>query len=209
MANKVKFNLDAEAYKNPDILVNKYSRKELRAEYSRLRSIARKRLERFGASKWAERSNVYKRYKNQFTALPDIKRTRTVARKLIAVAKYLNLKTSTIVGFREDRKEKIAALQKHDYYWINEKNFDAFTDFMDYNRELRVGGEYDSERVLALVRETSNKNLDPDQLLGEFQFWMDNLNKLEAIPDPPEKGGTSWQSMDASAYFREKLGGGS
>ena len=207
MANKVKFNFEAEAYKNPDILVNTYSGKELRAEYSRLRSIARKRLERFGASKWAEKSKVYKQYKNQFTALPDIKRSRTVARKLVAVSKFLNLKTSSIVGFREDRKAKIAALQKSGYYWISEKNFDAFTDFMDHNRELRVGGEYDSERVLDLVREASKKSLDPDQVLGEFEFWMDNINKLEEIPDPPEKRGTSWQSMDASAYFREKLGG--
>lgn len=207
MANKIKLNLEASAYKSPDVLINKYSSKELRAEYSRLRSIARKRLERFGASKWAKSSNLYKQYKNLFTALPDIKRERTVARKLVEVAKFLSLETSSVSGFRSARKARITALQERGYDWITEKNFDLFTDFMDYNRALRQGGGFDSERVLELVREVGEKHLDPDQVKDEFEFWIENVGKLSKIPAPPERKGKGWQKFDASAYFREKLGG--
>ena len=204
MPKEVKLSFPERSYTSPDILMAEHSAKELRAEYSRLRSIARKRLERLGSSKY-KAGETYKHYKGRFTALPDIKTTRTVARKLVEVQKFLGLRTGTVSGTRQVRRERIQALKDRGYSFINEKNFDLFTDFMEYNKALRQGGAYDSERVLQLVREVSRKNLDPEQIKDEFEFWVNNVETLKTVPEPPSRKGTRWQKFDASEYFRREI----
>ena len=201
--SEIKFRFDN--YKAPEVLLAEHSSKELRAEYSRLRSIARKRLERFKASPYTGRSTLYLEYKNVFTALPDIKRERTVARKLVQVAKFLSMETSSVSGYRAARKRRIAALRERGYTWISEKNFDLFTDFMEFNRAIRKGGGYDSERILELVREVDSKKLNPNDILDEFEFWVSNIDTLKTIPEPPKNKKKGWQKFDASDYFRSAI----
>lgn len=197
---QVKLRFDIGDYKAPEILLGKHSAKELRVEYSRLRSIARKRLERMGASDF-KKTQTYKRYKSRFTALPNIKTARTIARKLVEVKKFLGLRESSVSGQKELRKERIRELQESGYEWINDDNFDLFTDFMDYNRELRKGGEYDSDRVTSLVKNVYQKGLDPDEVQEEFDYWMSNVEALKDVPAPPK--GTA--KKKASEFIKEQL----
>ena len=200
MAIKLKY--ASEVYSNVETVVNSLSAKEIRTEYSRLRSIARKRLERFAGSKYAKVSKTYKKNKNRFPAVPDIKTKRTMARKLAEVKKFLSLKTSSLSGYKQVRAERIAALQKADYTWINEDNFDMFDDFMEHNRAIKDGGQYDSERVLDLVREASRTGLDSKTVKKDFDYWMTNLKGLEKAPAvPSEWTGTKKASEELRKFL--------
>ena len=69
--------------------------REARAEYSRLRKIAQKRLARLGASEFST-STTFQNWQRGFSALERGAPERTVRKALYDVARFLNLRTSSV-----------------------------------------------------------------------------------------------------------------
>ena len=192
----IKFNLPSYDY---DVL--KTQRKNvqaLRNEYSRLRSIARKRLERLSTSSFSG-SQTYLRYRNTFKSLDQIKKGNVaqLSKKLSEVYDFLNLKTSTVSGQRQVAKQRIAQLQQQGYSFIKTptdlKNFGAF---MDYNRSLKKGGLYDSEKVIEMLDAIDKKGIDQKQVAKDFDFWMANYERLDEVPSSNKKwSANKWKSL--------------
>lgn len=190
------FAFDPEDY-TVDTLMNIASEKQLRAEYSRLRSIARKRLERLGASKYAT-GQTYLTYKNKFTALPQIKSVSQVAKKLADVYRFLNLDTSSIRPTATSRGAQavedltVKRFQEKGFKWVSKKNLNKVTDYLEFNRSLQKGGRYDSERVLEMLETMEDRNVNISQVKKDFDFWMQNYETIDEVPEKPGKTTASW-----------------
>lgn len=163
----------------------------LRKEYSRLRSIARKRLERMSTSAYKS-SQTYLRYRNMFPSLPSMdaltKRGSVtkakLEKKLSELRKFLDLETSTVSGARRVSKSRIAQLQRKGYTFIKtEKDLRKFGEFMDYNRALKKGGLYDSERVIEMMDKVDQRGINVDQVKKDFDWWMENYELLDDVPE--------------------------
>ena len=104
--------------------------------------------------------------------------------KLSELRKFLDLETSTVSGARRVSKSRIAQLQSKGYTFIKtEKDLRKFGEFMDYNRALKKGGLYDSERVIEMMDKVDQRGINVDQVKKDFDWWMENYELLDDVPD--------------------------
>lgn len=168
---------------------------EARAEYSRLRKIAAKRLARLKASGYTE-SSVYQRYASSFSPLPRGLSETRVRKHLSEVAHFLSLKGSTISGEKEKIRSTIEALHEAGYDFVNEENIGAFGRFMDRMSMYFRGKRKDySDQVIAIFEQyLDDAMIDPEALADAFADWMDSekdpadfrYNEKTAEPIPGE-----------------------
>lgn len=162
---------------------SKFSLKEARAEYSRLRKIAEKRLKRIGQSEY-KTGDVYRKYKDAFQPLPKNASAERVRKMLSEVARFTERKQASISGFRESQKKQIETLQERGYDWINKDNISTFNDYMARIMKFTAAKAYDSEQIVDLVHDAMDADLDPDDVAEDFE---DYLNGVKEIPDMPEE----------------------
>lgn len=155
--------------------------KNLREEYSRLRSIAVKRLQRLGNSEWND-TELYLRSKNKFKKLKDIKSNRELRFLLSDLHNFLESPRSSVTGLDKIRRQSLATLHEHDYKFVTKENFKDFGRFMEWAREHAQSYMYDSERVANLYNEMSVKrNLSVDEIESAFRSWSRRERKLQKI----------------------------
>lgn len=154
----------------PDILMTK-PEKELRKEYSRLRSIARKRLERIAETKYVN-SATYKYNAGVYIPLAAVSNKNELSALLSSVTRFLTAKTGSLTGLREATTGTIETLHESGYTWINEENLRLFGDFMDYARNLMQGKLLDSDRVAKMFRD-ANKRRNIDKVKEHFEEWYE------------------------------------
>lgn len=158
-----------------------FTLKEARKEYSKLRSIARKRLERMSRSEFAG-STTYKNWESGFETLENLGKERDLRKALYDVARFLNIKTSTITGARKSQAEFVKTMQEMGYTWVNRQNAQQFGEFM---REVKKHEDYkgrDSEQLVELFRTAKEKRIDPQSLAKNYERWFENEKKFEAAP---------------------------
>ena len=188
-----KFNLSSYNYET----LKQMDVKTLRKEYSRLRDVAHKRLMRLSQSDFAK-SQTYLRYRNAFTGLRQIKPTQVsrLSKKISDLYTFLNLETSTVSGSRATSKRIIKGLQERGYTYIKtDKDLRNFGNFMDFNRALKKGGKYDSQRVVEMMEETDKAGLTAKDVQKDFDFWMENyqnIDKAKKKISGKKAGSKSW-----------------
>lgn len=79
--------------------------KELRAEYTRLRDIAQKRIKRLSRDPVAQTSSIYREFEHGFARLRDIKTRGGLERAMADVSRFVRAKGSTVTGARESFQE--------------------------------------------------------------------------------------------------------
>lgn len=169
----------ASAVYNPYAL-KQIDQGDLKKEYSRLRSIAQKRIKRIEASEWSDT-----KYTSNLPSLPKV-RDLTDAQlraKTSELARFISTKTSSVSGLNRARRNAVRTLGRRYPELegvVTEKNWREFGEFMEYARELHQGRMYDSERVADWFAENGSK----EDLADAFIKWMeDNANhpgKLQA-----------------------------
>lgn len=124
-------------------------------EYSRKRSILRKRLERTIAysPNDTRAQAIYSRIKKETVANVRKLSPRQQARKMEILEGWLSLKSLTVKGKLEQRAKAIKRLQEEDYN-ISEETFDKFTEFMELSQSLLNSALYDSEEVATVATES-------------------------------------------------------
>lgn len=178
-----KFEIDRSQY-FPDVArsVTFPTVREARAEYSRLRKIAAKRLQRLSAAGYSNMA-TYQRYANSFSPLPkDLSESR-VYKKLNEVAHFLSLKSSTVSGEREKIGSTIERLHELGYDFVDESNIREFGQFMDTIRSYVGGKDQDySEQAIEVFRQNLDAEdpLDPQKLADQFADWL--LGEDEEAP---------------------------
>ena len=125
---------DLEAYtgtalRNADI----WTPEKIRSEYSRLRSIARKRLERLEVKE--PESYAYRYNKDRYKPVAQMSVAQMRA-ELTNLAKFITAKTGTVRGIEEQRRKAIAKLTERGYTGVTAGNLRQFGKYMESWRDL-------------------------------------------------------------------------
>lgn len=169
-----------EAYVPSVVMMSKYmTEKQMISEYSRLRSIARKRLERFEGTEWVD-TQQYRMNAGRYKPVKEIKNKTELVALLSDVSRFVTARTGSVSGLRVQRRQSIQSLHEHGYTFVNRKNFKQFADFMEDWRTWDRNRLYDSARVAELYHEAKKKQIPLDQLERDFEFWLEK-NSLEAL----------------------------
>ncbi len=160
----------------PEILFSKYTDAELKKEYSRLRSIARKRLERMSRSEYAE-SQTYLRNKNLFVPVAQISSKKQLAELLTSVEEFVTSRASSIRGLNAIRRESIETLHRHGYDFVTKENYNIFTQFMqDFaDKFARSYGSPTGDELKAFIQGRSKRRVSPEELKAALDNYMEAM----------------------------------
>ena len=105
--------------------------KELRKEYSRLRSVARKSLTRLRQSEFAY-GETARQHRKGFPTLKQITSQRQLIMATASVAQFLAAKSHSVSGLREIRQEQVNTWKnEYGYDFVTNANFDAWYNFIE------------------------------------------------------------------------------
>lgn len=152
----------------------------VRKEYTRLRDIAQKRLKRFEAAGLTN-TQAYRKNVKHYPLLKDIKSDYELAGRLSDLERFITAKAGSVSGQKEIRKKSIATLHDNGYTFVNEENFDDFTDFMESYRDQLYDMEYDSGDAADLFGVVIKQKIDPEKVKKDFDFWLENIDKAKGM----------------------------
>lgn len=165
-------------YQLPSALMENHTAKELRAEYRKLRIEAQARLRAFEGTKY-EKNFAYQNNKQFLTGAttPSKLNKRQLAAGLTELVGFLESKSGTVAGARAIEKAEIRAFHdKHKMTWLNRSNFDEFTRFLEWVRELQ-GDPYSFSEVVALYRAAKYSKLPIDRVKQNFDFYRAQIDR--------------------------------
>lgn len=157
--------------------------KDVKKEYSRIRSILRKRVERMQGTEW-ERSKFYKDYSKGIKTLKELNDDRELYHELNKLARALISQRSSIKGLIEEKEHFLEVLNRKDSAYkgiIDEDNYWEYIDYLNALQEAGIKYTYDSERELEYFKENRKKIKkmidDKDKLEAHFKTWLKKKDK--------------------------------
>lgn len=158
---------------------NKDDWSAIRAEYTRLRDIAHKRITRLGKSEFSK-SAAYQAHKQDFPKLKNLD-PRDIPAAMAEMVKFLQAKTSTVSGQRSRRKKTIQSWQEQGLD-LNEKNYNKVMAMMKEMRSRKI--VYGSDKVITLVETTLQKGWNFNKILrsGQLEKLLANADQVSEIP---------------------------
>ena len=189
----VRYNLgDPEEY-NP-ITLSRHSEPELRQEYTRLREVAKKRIDRIERSQDFGDSPIVRNNKPWLEVPPSEVPARDLPSMLSQVESLLDAKTGSLSGLRHQRAQTIASLKASGVKGINKSNYGAFTEFMKktqifkeayipYPKRAKGSEARDAARQIRprMFKLMEGANISESAIMKEFAFFRDNLDKIEKL----------------------------
>ena len=201
----IEYRFDPEVYIPAAIRYGYITLPEARAEYSRLRSAAVKRLQRLSGTE-GERYSAFRMYgKEGFPSLPKNASASEVGRALADVYHFLEMKTSSISSIRAAQRNAIKTLNERGYGFINKGNIREFGEFMEAARQQKVvsdnrGG---SPTIVELYETVKRLQIPPEQVQRRFAYWLSKRKELEAMPTPKPGTKNNLDSLQARLLIQE------
>lgn len=180
--HKVKYSWPTSDYQLPSALVENYTKKQLLAEYRALRIEAQSRLKAFKGTKY-ESSYAYQSNKQFLTGAtsPYKLNKRQLAAGLTELTGFLESRSGTLSGARAQERQTINTFKdRWGMNWLNASNYDEFTKFLEFARELK-GQRYVFEEVVALYRSAKYSKIPLDRVKTNFDFY---LKQIDITDDP-------------------------
>ena len=168
------------------------SEKQIRQEYSRLRSIARKRLERFEGTEWTT-TQIYKYNKQGYKPLKEIKSIRELRYELRDVARFIDSTRSSVSGLKQERTQAVETLNDRGYDFVTKKNHGEFIEFMEFVRQSNLGRLYDSERVADQFEEYEKEDKTKEEMREAFKQWSKDQKQQSKIKNKNKKGSDQYR----------------
>lgn len=172
----------ARADYTPLALELTWNEKEVRQEYSRLRSIYRKRYERLIASKYSDIRLVKERPIRRYKPIRQIESNYELYHLLSELATIVS-SDLTVSGLKKREKEKIEHI--NDVFGVGLKTHEDllnFSKFMEQVREFASDRIYDSDFAVELYSE--GENLSNQKLLELYNEFLKtgsrNITKLKS-----------------------------
>lgn len=157
--------------------------KDVRKEYSRLRSIWRKRYERLLKSDYKDISLVADRPIQRYKQLKDITSDREIYHLLSELATIIASDRTTVTGLKKQEKEQMKHL--NDVYGTEIKTHGDllnFGRFMEQLRDFASDRIYDSDFAVELYSE--GEKLSTGKMLGLYKEFLKtgsrNIGKLKS-----------------------------
>lgn len=138
----------------------------MRAEYTRMRDVAQKRIKRLG--KQFPESKAYQSHKQGFAKLKELD-PRDFPKAFAELAKFVKAKGSTVTGQKQIKEKTIKTWQDQGLN-LNSKNYDKTIKILEEMRKQKI--VYGSDKAVELA--DSMLDLD-DQQTNE---WLDHLDTL-------------------------------
>lgn len=167
-----------------------WDKKDVRKEYSRLRSIWRKRYERLLKSDFSDINLVKDRPISRYKQLKDIKSERELYHLLSELGTIISSDITTITGLKKREKEQMEHI--NDIYGTSLKTHEDLLNFGRFMEQLRgfVGDRiYDSDFAVELYSEGEQlSNSKILELYNEFlKTGSRNISKLKSTVAKKEK----------------------
>ena len=188
-----------DVVKNADI----WTPKAIREEYSRLRSIARKRLERL--ERLEPDSYAYRHNVGVYKPLKELTQTEVI-KLLPELAQFIAAKTGTVTGIREARLKAIEKLQEHGYEQINESNYKTFASWMEKWRSEKLAHSIGSIEVVEAFEFTVLHDIRNDDIDKDFQSYLKDIMKAEKYAERKRKNVVTSEKIRANFCFEKAPG---
>ena len=150
----------------------------MRAEYTRMRDVAQKRIKRLG--KQFPESKAYQSHKQGFAKLKELD-PRDFPKAFAELAKFVKAKGSTVTGQKQIKEKTIKTWQDQGLN-LNSKNYEKTIKILEEMRKQKI--VYGSDKAVELA--DSMLDLD-DQQTNEWLSHLDTLlqhsDELKEIPD--------------------------
>lgn len=184
-----------EGLRNADVWTDQLIRKE----YSRLRDIAVKRLERLGRNEPG--SHAYRANIGQYAPARG-QTTEQLRQAMPLLAKFIAAKTGSVMGIREQRRKAVESLQESGFTFINSSNVKEFGEFMDAFRAKRgAARSYNSFQAAETYEFTQEHNLDVDKVKDKFAAWLSHERELRTYVRQRNRAGEETSADDILKEF--------
>lgn len=180
---RAKEDYQLRALENP----KKWTEKELRQEYSRLRSVANKRIDRLLKSEFSD-SEAAQQNDGKFVTLSEIKDLHELAAKVNEVVRFLNAKSSTVTGQKEIRRQTIKSLSEAGID-IPEKDYAEFGRYMEWARRT-FSPDFDSEQAADIYTSAKFRGVSINVVMSNYKTFKENYDLFtDPTFSPPPKPG--------------------
>ena len=150
----------------------------MRAEYTRMRDVAQKRIKRLGQQ--FPESKAYQSHAKGFPKLKELD-PRDFAKAFSELAKFVRAKGSTVTGQKEIKNKTIKTWQEQGLN-LNQKNYDKTIKILEEMRKQKI--VYGSDKAVELA--DSMLDLDDQQTnqwLDHLETLLQHTDELQEIPD--------------------------
>ena len=148
---------------------------DLRAEYSRLRSIAQKRISRIKGTEF-EQSAIFKENRHGFLTVKQATAQNVLVDELMSIRRFLLDDTSTLTGARERKAKILGTLNERGYTFVNSQNYWKYTQFMDFADSMLKGTYYSSDFVNDFFERFESSGATLEQMKRWFTNWMSSTD---------------------------------
>lgn len=194
---------DPKTYELEALKAGSLTYKQQLKEYARLRNIANRRLEAFerNPEPHIRKSEAYKQNVGRYT-LPATQLTQRQLRGALAdISKFVSSKSGSVTGQRRLMNQKIEALHRSGYDFVNKQNYWEFVDFMEQAQSAYAGMNIpDSDTVIDLFDIVKNKakiKVSPKKLGRDVRKFVKNAKKIRDIGSKIDEGSLSSEQAKA------------
>lgn len=166
-------------------IMQQMTEQEARREYSRLRAIAVKRMQRLEESGLSKSSYQYQRRSMGFPTLKELAangglNTKQFAREFAALATFITAKTSTVTGVREQQRKARETFEARGIV-LNDEQWARFGDFMAEYRAIYGRKHRGSEAAVDLFHTIEKAGIETSAILNDFYKWYENAGEVEQL----------------------------
>lgn len=180
MARKSEYKKAYDVDYNPMSLMHNLTPKQIQQEYSRLRKLTLRRMERLERSDFSKSTPalVGKSISRKLKPSGQLGE-RAMANRIAEMTHFLDMKGSTIKGARDIRRETRSILEEQlGYKFRNFEEFRLFGQFMDYLRGVYKDTlHYLDSDITNLFKEHAKEVLDNSMSFDEFINTYQNQYK--------------------------------
>lgn len=149
----------------------------LRAEYTRMRDVAQKRIKRL--EKQFPGSKTYLEHRLGFKKLKDLD-PRDLPKAFSELAKFVKAKASTVTGQKQIKEKTIATWQKQGLNLTSE-NYDTAIKILEEMRRRKI--VYGSDKVISMAEHMQGLSQEEQsKWLAHLDFLFAHEQQLQEIP---------------------------
>lgn len=181
--------------------LSRMSEAEIRKEYSRLRSVANKRLARLQAQNIGKTARTGYRFPT--IAQVESSSKATIASELADVSKFLKDERTTVTGekkFLSDFQKMMTDKGYGDIVETPEEIYNTI-EFLEQLREMHKDRILPSGDALDALQEAERLNIPREKLLNNIEIFVDHLDDLRGVL--PTKGGRTFSSSRINSLINK------
>ena len=173
---------------------------EIKKEYTRLRDILNKRIQRINKSDFAGQG-IAGQFPQGLPKLAEIA-SEDLPYLLQQAATALNSRSGSLKGLQMRQSETIKSLRERGYTNIDDSNIRQFASFMDEARDRGLEKIYGSDTIATMYDSIVALDISPEAIMQDFAWWLDNIDMAETkAAEMRERG----ENVTAEA-IRKELG---